>query len=134
MTVFRDGKEQEIKVTVGSNKATEEKQATAANETRLGVTTRPLTKEEEKKAETTGLLVTQLPVPPPRQASVRADILVSADGKLLKSRDDLLEQCKDNKVLLLVATQRRTHLHPRQASGQEIRSVTNRGSLREPIG
>lgn len=102
MTVFRDGKEQEIKVTVGSNKATEEKQATAANETRLGVTTRPLTKEEEKKAETTGLLVTQAS-DPAAKAGIRAgDILVSADGKLLKSRDDLLEQCKDNKVLLLV--------------------------------
>lgn len=102
MTVFRDGKEQEIKVTVGSNKATEEKQATAANETRLGVTTRPLTKEEEKKAETTGLLVTQASGPAAKAGIRAGDILVSADGKLLKSRDDLLEQCKDNKVLLLV--------------------------------
>ena len=102
MTVFRDGKEQEIKVTVGSNKAAEEKQATAANETRLGVTARPLTKEEEKKAETTGLLVTQTSGPAAKAGIRAGDILVSADGKLLKSRDDLLEQFKDNKVLLLV--------------------------------
>ena len=87
---------------LGSNKATEEKQATAANETRLGVTTRPLTKEEEKKAETTGLLVTQASGPAAKAGIRAGDILVSADGKLLKSRDDLLEQCKDNKVLLLV--------------------------------
>ena len=59
-------------------------------------------KEEEKKAETTGLLVTQASGPAAKAGIRAGDILVSADGKLLKSRDDLLEQCKDNKVLLLV--------------------------------
>ena len=102
MTILRDGKEQDIKVTVGSNKAAEEKMATEANETRLGVTTRPLTKDEEKKAETTGLLVTQSSGHAAKAGIRAGDILVSADGKLLKSRDDLLEQCKDDKVLLLV--------------------------------
>ena len=102
MTVFRDGKEQEIKVRGGPNTATEAKQAKTANETRLGLTTRPRTKQEEKKAETTGLLVTQASGPAAKAGIRAGDILVSADGKLLKSRDDLLEQCKDNKVLLLV--------------------------------
>ena len=74
----------------------------ASNEPRDGVTTRPLTKEEEKKAETTGLLGTQASGPAAKAGIRAGDILVSADGKLLKSRDDLLEQCKDNKVLLLV--------------------------------
>ena len=102
LTVMRDKKEIDIKVTVGTNKAAQAKQAAAENESRLGVAARALTKEEEKQAETSGLLVTQVSGLAAKAGIREGDILVSANGKLLKSKNDLREECKGSQVLLLV--------------------------------
>ena len=102
LTVMRDKKEIDIKVTVGTNKAAQAKQVAAENESRLGVAARALTKEEEKQAETSGLLVTQVSGLAAKAGIREGDILVSANGKLLKSKNDLREECRGSQVLLLV--------------------------------
>lgn len=102
LTVFRNKGQQDIKITIGANKVAEAQQVASENASRLGVNARPLTKEEEKKAATSGLLVTQSSGLASKMGIREGDILVSANGKLLKSREDLLSQCKGDQVLLLI--------------------------------
>ena len=102
LTVFRDKQKLDLQITIGSNKAAEEQQVATENVNRLGVVTRPLSKEEEKQAETSGLLVTQASGLASKAGIREGDILVTANGITLKKQQDLLAQCKGDKVLLLV--------------------------------
>ena len=81
LTVIRDKKEISVKVTVGTNKAAQAKQAAAENESRLGVTARALTKEEEKQAETSGLLVTQVSGLAAKAGIREGDRILRVDGE-----------------------------------------------------
>ena len=102
LTVFRDKQKIDLQITIGSNKTAEEQQVATENVNRLGVVTRPLSKEEEKQAETSGLLVTQASGLAAKAGIREGDILVTANGITLKKQQDLLTQCKGDKVLLLV--------------------------------
>lgn len=102
LTVIRDKKERQMKVTVGTNRAAQAQAAAAENETRLGISARELSNEEIKAVETTGLLVTQASGLAAKAGIREGDILVSANGKLLKNEADLRSACQGDRVLLLV--------------------------------
>lgn len=102
MTVIRDKKSKDIDITIGTNAAAQEKAAAASNQSKLGVTVRELTEDESKQAETEGLLVTRVTGLAAKAGIRNGDILVSANGKVLKEKSDLTAQCKKDQVLLLV--------------------------------
>ena len=102
LTVTRDKKEIEVPVTIGTNKTASAKSAVAENSTRLGISARVLTDDEQSRYETTGLLVTQVSGLAQKAGIRQGDIIVSANGKLLKRESDLTEQTRGDKVLLLV--------------------------------
>lgn len=61
-----------------------------------------LTDAESREADTTGLLVTKVGKFAASVGLQPGDIIVSANGKLIKSSDDLQKACRENQVLLLV--------------------------------
>lgn len=102
-TLIRDKKEMKLSVTVGTNPNSEGAgPASAAGTHRLGIETRVLTDAESKEAETTGLLITKANEFAQKSGLMTGDIIVSANGKLVKSTRDLREACKEDRVLLLV--------------------------------
>ena len=105
MTVVRDKKEMAISVTVGTNAKAAQEAAGAVNSHKLGVTVRPLTKEELVQADTSGLLVEQATGLAAKNGIMPGDIIVSANGKLVKSVSDLQAACQKDQVLLLVQRQ-----------------------------
>lgn len=102
MTIVRDKKEQKIAITIGSNDKAVAQAAAAENTHKLGVTVRPLTKEEIQQADTTGLLVEKASGLAAQSGIMPGDVIVSANGKLVKSVKDLQDACQDKQVLLLV--------------------------------
>ncbi len=102
LTVIRDKKEIKLSATIGTNEKGAVSSEAANNAHQLGVQVRPLTREEQKEVDTTGLLVTQVAGLAAENGIRTGDILVSANGKLLKSTEDLQRACSSNRVLLLV--------------------------------
>ncbi len=102
MTVIRNKKPMDIDVTIGTNEAAQEKAAATSNQTKLGVTVRELSEDEVKSAETAGLLVTRSSGLAAKAGIREGDILVSANGNILKKKTDLTKECKKESVLLLV--------------------------------
>lgn len=103
-TIIRDKKEEKHAVTIGTNPDADQASGGAAGENghRLGIEGRILTDEESREADTTGLLVTKVDKFAASIGLVPGDIIVSANGKLVKSAEDLQKACRDDKVLLLV--------------------------------
>ena len=56
----------------------------------------------QRDAETTGLLITKVSKFAQQSGLMAGDIIVSANGKLMKSASDLREACRSDQVLLLV--------------------------------
>ena len=104
LTVIRDKKEIVVPVTIGTNSGDAASDATAANAGthQLGVQIRPLTDDESRSADTTGLLVMKSSGLAAKNGIRTGDIIVSANGKLVKSVEDLRAQCAKDQVLLLV--------------------------------
>lgn len=102
MSVLRDQKLLDINVTIGTNPASQEKAAVTTNQSKLGVTVRELTADEIKLSETEGLLVTRSSGAAAKAGIREGDILVSANGQILKSPNDLTAQYNKEQILLLV--------------------------------
>ena len=104
LTVIRDKKEKAIDITIGTNPNQDQSAGDQDAKTtpRLGLEVRPLTAEEAKTAETTGLLVANVTGAAAKAGVRKGDILVSANGKPLKSARDLANAAKEDQVLLLV--------------------------------
>ncbi|MDO5530469.1 DegQ family serine endoprotease [Sutterella sp.] len=105
LTIVRDKKEQKVGITIGTNpnaKTSGSGSAAAAAGHRLGIEARTLTEDESREAETSGLLVTKVGKFASSLGIMQGDILVSANGKLLKSGADLRKACESDSVLLLV--------------------------------
>ena len=101
LTVIRDKKEIKLDITIGTNSAADNS-ASSADTHRLGIEARVLTDAESKDAETTGLLITKVSKFAQQSGLMAGDIIVSANGKLMKSASDLREACRSDQVLLLV--------------------------------
>lgn len=105
LTIIRDKKEQTVDVTIGTNANTKDNDAVAGNTHRLGIEGRVLTSDEMREAETSGILVTKVGRFAASAGLQAGDIIVSANGKLVKSSADLQKACRDDQVLLLVQRQ-----------------------------
>ena len=108
LTVLRDGKEKEVSVTVAENpeegvNPTEAKQAQG----KLGVSVRALNEQELKDLDlTNGLLVTEVRAAAARAGLMPRDIILSANGKTVKTVGDLRRAVSGaDKVALLVQRQ-----------------------------
>ena len=101
LTVIRDKKEIKLDITIGS-KSGADGSTGSADHHRLGIEGRTLTEAEVKDAETTGLLITKVNKFAQQAGLMAGDIIVSANGKLVKSASDLREACRSDQVLLLV--------------------------------
>lgn len=101
-TVIRDKKEKTLTVTIGQNDKATAQEAAASNAHKLGVSVRPLTKDEQKKTDTTGLLVERSTGLAAKAGIQPGDIIVSANGDVVNSIKDLQSACEKDQVLLLV--------------------------------
>ena len=108
LTVLRNGKEQDITVTVTENpedsvSPNESKQAQG----KLGVSVRALSEQELKDLDlTNGLLVTEVRAAAARAGLMPRDIILSANGKSVKTVGDLRRAVSGaEKVALLVQRQ-----------------------------
>ena len=108
LTVLRDGKEKTVTVTVAETPSDEvtpidNKQAQG----KLGVSVRSLTAEELKELELpNGLLVTDVRGAAAKAGLMPRDIIISANGKSVKTSTDLINVVKKaDKVALLVQRQ-----------------------------
>ena len=103
MQIIRDRKEINLSVTVGKSPTADKSDGKQAGSTpSLGMDVRTMTEAEAKKAETDGLLVTQVSGPAARAGIQPGDIIVTANGKAVKSPEDLQAASRQNRVLLLV--------------------------------
>lgn len=107
LSVIRNNKNMTIDVTVEEAKSegfTQSGKATAAN--KLGVTVRPLNAEEQTKAETEGLLVTES-TGAARKAGIReGDIIVNVNGIKIAKTEDLAKVLEKNKNLRVLVQRR----------------------------
>lgn len=107
LSVIRNNKNMTIDVTVEEAKSegfTQSGKATAAN--KLGVTVRPLNAEEQAKAETEGLLVTES-TGAARKAGIReGDIIVNVNGVKIAKTEDLAKVLEKNKNLRVLVQRR----------------------------
>ena len=108
LTILRDGKEKEVTVTVAENS----EDSVSPNEAKqtqgkLGVSVRALSEEELKELElTNGLLVTEVRAAAARAGLMPRDIILSANGKSVKTVGDLRRAVSGaEKVALLVQRQ-----------------------------
>ena len=108
LTVLRDGKEKDVTVTVAENP----EDSTAPTEAKpaqgkLGVSVRALNDEELKELDlTNGLLVTEVRAAAARAGLMPRDIILSANGKTVKTVGDLRRAVSGaEKVALLVQRQ-----------------------------
>lgn len=108
MTVLRNGKQETVSVTVAETPnpegvKTQEKASTG----KLGVSVRPLAKEELQELELKqGLLVTEVRGAAARAGLLPRDIILSANGKPINTAEDLAKAIqKSNKIALLVQRQ-----------------------------
>jgi len=107
LTVWRDGKEREVEVKVGAAK----EEAVASNgqgnaeHGRLGLAVRPLTPEEQRQADVSGGVVVEGVSGPAARAGLEpGDVILSVNGKPVKSVEELRSLTKDAKdeVALLI--------------------------------
>lgn len=108
LSVIRNNKNMTVDVKVEEAKnesaAPGAAKATAAN--KLGVTVRPLNAEEQAKAETEGLLVTES-TGAARKAGIReGDIIVNVNGIKIQKTEDLAKVLEKNKNLRMLVQRR----------------------------
>lgn len=95
LEVWHKGEVRAVSVTVGEMKAAQQAAADAApgEHGRLGVAVRPLSKEELREAELQGgLLVVDASGPSARAGIMQGDVILSVNGRLVNSADDLRRQ------------------------------------------
>ena len=108
MTVLRNGKQETVSVTVAETPSPEGvKTQEKASAGKLGVSVRPLAKEELQELELKqGLLVTEVRGAAARAGLLPRDIILSANGKPINTAEDLAKAIqKSNKIALLVQRQ-----------------------------
>lgn len=108
MTVLRNGKQETVSVTVAETPNPEGvKTQEKASAGKLGVSVRPLAKEELQELELKqGLLVTEVRGAAARAGLLPRDIILSANGKPINTAEDLAKAIqKSNKIALLVQRQ-----------------------------
>ena len=108
LSVIRNGKDMTINVKVeeATNESTTPGAAKTAAANKLGVTVRPLNAEEQAKAETEGLLVTES-TGAARKAGIReGDIIVNVNGVKIKKTEDLAKVLEKNKNLRVLVQRR----------------------------
>lgn len=107
LSVIRNSKNLTIDVTVEEAKnegAGNSAKASSAN--KLGVTVRPLNAEEQAKADTEGLLVTES-TGAARKAGIReGDIIVNVNGVKIRQTEDLAKVLEKNKNLRVLVQRR----------------------------
>jgi serine protease Do len=107
LTVWRDGKEREIDVKVGATKAetVASNAQGGADHGRLGLSVRPLTPDEQRQADVDGGVLIQGVTGPAARAGLQpGDVVLSVNGKPVKSVDqlrDLVKGAKDEVALLV---------------------------------
>ncbi|OLL28664.1 peptidase [Burkholderia sp. SRS-W-2-2016] len=100
ISVWRNGAERKLSVTIGAQQASELAQAAPReqfqqrpqqqNRPRLGVAVRPLSEDEQQQAQLPGGVVVQQATGPAAEAGIQAgDIIVAVDGKLIRSVEQL---------------------------------------------
>ena len=110
LTVLRDGKERDITVTVAENEEDKAASTTTNKQDasgKLGVSVRPLNEQELKELElSSGLLVTEVRAAAAEAGLMPRDIILSANGKTVKTVADLRRAVSGaDKVALLVQRQ-----------------------------
>lgn len=110
LTVLRDGKERDIMVTVAENEDDKAASTTPNKQDasgKLGVSVRPLNEQELKELDlTSGLLVTEVRAAAAEAGLMPRDIILSANGKTVKTVSDLRRAVSGaDKVALLVQRQ-----------------------------
>lgn len=108
LTVIRNNKNMtiDVKVEEATNDSATPTAAKAAAANKLGVTVRPLNEQEQAKAETEGLLVTES-TGAARKAGIReGDIIVNVNGVKIKKTEDLAKVLEKNKNLRVLVQRR----------------------------
>jgi serine protease Do len=100
ISVWRDGGEHQLSMTVGAQQASElasagpreeqQQQPHQQGRARLGVAVRPLTQDEQQEAQLPGGVVVQQATGPAAEAGIQAgDIIVAVDGKVVRGVEQL---------------------------------------------
>jgi serine protease Do len=100
ISVWRNGGERKLSVTVGAQQASDlasaapreeqQEQPQQQNRPRLGVAVRPLTEDEQQEASLPGGVVVQQATGPAAEAGIQAgDIIVAVDGKVIHGVEQL---------------------------------------------
>jgi len=100
ISVWRDGGERELSVTIGAQQSSEmaqlspraqqQEQPHQQNRPRLGVAVRPLSQDEQQEASLPGGVVVQQATGPAASAGIQAgDIIVAVDGKVIHGVEQL---------------------------------------------
>ncbi|MCC8400332.1 trypsin-like peptidase domain-containing protein [Paraburkholderia sp. MMS20-SJTN17] len=100
ISVWRNGGERKLTVTVGGQQASDlasaepreqqQEQPQQQNRPRLGVAVRPLTEDEQQEAQLPGGVVVQQATGPAAEAGIQAgDIIVAVDGKVVRGVEQL---------------------------------------------
>jgi len=106
--VWRDGKKQQLALTVGelkADKSAKAEQSQGGEHGRLGLAVRPLTPDESKQLDgVKGLVVQQASGPAARAGIRQGDVITAVNGTPVKSVDDLRRATEKSKgsVALLV--------------------------------
>ncbi|MCG5030181.1 Do family serine endopeptidase [Mesosutterella sp. OilRF-GAM-744-9] len=121
LTVLRDKKEIRIPVTIGSSTESahaakgsdsDDSQGAVKQESqgRLGVTVRPLTAKEAKRAGTSGLLIAQAEGAAAKAGIRPGDIIVSVNGTPVKTNGDLSKALKGRKQIALLIQRNKSRI------------------------
>ncbi len=109
LTVLRDGKKENVAVSVDeapSSPVTGAAAGLAQSGSKLGVSVRALTQEEQDKAGTHGVLVEQVSGPAEKAGIMAGDIIVNINGRSIKSAADLKSAVAGAKKSVRVLVQR----------------------------
>lgn len=113
LKVIRDGKTKEVKIKVASDEsdsAPGSEKKTMSNTAKLGVSVRPLTKEEAMEVGVNGLLVLRSEKAAKKAGIAPGDIILSVNGKEVKKAEDIGKAIKKDKVVRLLIQRHNTRI------------------------